>query len=108
MQIAATISSQREALTGQALMSIKIQVPGGSYELIPVEIVFDPSNPLGIYVTVDGIKNQMLAEMARRGGFLSICGKIWAQSNEAQLRVSNTTMQLGSNLTDPFERLVNI
>jgi hypothetical protein len=104
LQVSATINSHFDSPFGQVPMSIRLLVPSRAYELIPVEISLEPSEPLGIYVTVNGLKDQSLAEMTRRGGFLSICGKIWAQSGG----IFSHSLQLTSNLTDTFERLANI
>lgn len=87
--------------TGQSSSSVKLKVPSRAYKFIPVEVTFDPSEPVGMYVNVDGVKDPSLAEMARRGGFLSICGRIWQQS-ASSAGISNP---LRSNLTDIFEQM---
>jgi hypothetical protein len=79
LQVAASITSNVDHPFGQARTSFKLQIPSKSYNFIPVEVVMEPSESDGIYVTVNGKKNPSLAEMARRGGFLSICGRVWAE-----------------------------
>lgn len=86
LQVSASISSQYENSAAQSRTSIQLLIPGKTFDIIPVEVIFDPYESVGLYVTADGKKDTALAEMARRGGFFSICQSVWEQSNIASIQ----------------------
>ena len=107
LQVAASITSSSDVPFGQARTSVKLQIPNKSFNLISAEVVLEASEPHGIYVTVNGVKNPSLAGIVRRGGFLSICGQIWAESDAPPADLIQLKSER-SNLTDTIERLANI